>query len=208
MARVTGPLFSLGASGAVGKAIVFSIWKGRPYVRQLVTPSNPKSGGQTGMRSMFAFLSQVWAGLSAANKATWESRAADKTVSPFNAFMSRNQELWRDYLPPTKEDAASGGGTASTITNEAAVAGERSITLSWDTGAGAEQWGVVIYRSTAPFTATWDNAIKVVTSAASQVGELIIDSPLDPGTYYYQIRPYTDDNTWGTISAEVNATVT
>ena len=47
MAKVTGPLMSMDASGAFGGALVFGKWKGRPTVRQLVTPSNPKSANQT-----------------------------------------------------------------------------------------------------------------------------------------------------------------
>ena len=47
MAKVTGPLMSMDASGAFGGALVFGKWKGRPTVRQLVTPANPQSANQT-----------------------------------------------------------------------------------------------------------------------------------------------------------------
>ena len=50
MAKVTGPLHSDTASGTVASATVFSRWKGRPYVRQLVTPHNPKSDNQAEAR--------------------------------------------------------------------------------------------------------------------------------------------------------------
>ena len=207
MVRVAGPAMSMEASGKLGP-LVFAKWKGRPYIRTLVTPTNPKSGGQSGMRAMFKFLSQIWDGLSDANKATWEGRAANGVYSTFNAFMSRNQFLWRDFLPPTKEDPSGASGTVSAITNEAATAGERSITLGWDLGAGAEQWGCAIYRSpTAIFTPGWDNCIAVVASAAS-TSDTYIDSPLAPGTYYYEIQPFTDDNLWGISSTEVDDTVT
>jgi len=46
MAKVTGPLMSMSASGKLGDAIVFSIWKGQAYVRQYLIPSNPQSAGQ------------------------------------------------------------------------------------------------------------------------------------------------------------------
>ena len=51
MAKVSGPLMSMDASGAFGGALVFGKWKGRPTVRQLVTPSNPQSAGQTEARN-------------------------------------------------------------------------------------------------------------------------------------------------------------
>lgn len=46
MAKTTGPLFSLTASGSMGKTIVYSIWNGVSYVRTLVTPFNPQSDAQ------------------------------------------------------------------------------------------------------------------------------------------------------------------
>lgn len=51
MAKVSGPLMSMEASGAFGGALVFGKWKGRNTVRQLVTPSNPQSAGQTESRN-------------------------------------------------------------------------------------------------------------------------------------------------------------
>lgn len=51
MAKVTGPLFSMEASGAYAGSLVFGKWKGRPTVRQLVIPSNPNSAGQEAARN-------------------------------------------------------------------------------------------------------------------------------------------------------------
>jgi hypothetical protein len=50
MAKVTGPLMSMSASGQIGKAIVFAGWKGINYVRQFVIPSNPQSADQGDVR--------------------------------------------------------------------------------------------------------------------------------------------------------------
>ncbi|MFA7662622.1 MAG: hypothetical protein WCX88_01775 [Patescibacteria group bacterium] len=46
MAKVSGPLMSMSASGKIGDAIVFAAWKGVAYVRQFVIPANPQSSGQ------------------------------------------------------------------------------------------------------------------------------------------------------------------
>jgi hypothetical protein len=51
MAKVSGPLMSMDASGKFGGTLVFSKWKGRNVVRQLVIPSNPNSAGQTDARN-------------------------------------------------------------------------------------------------------------------------------------------------------------
>jgi len=46
MAKLKAPLLSLGASGALGKAIVYMNWKGLDVVREYVIPANPKSTAQ------------------------------------------------------------------------------------------------------------------------------------------------------------------
>ncbi len=46
MAKVTGPLFSMSASGKIGDSMVFFGWKGVNVVRQWLKPANPKSSGQ------------------------------------------------------------------------------------------------------------------------------------------------------------------
>lgn len=50
MAKVTGPLMSMDASGKLGDAIVFAKWKGQNYVRQFVIPANPQSASQGDQR--------------------------------------------------------------------------------------------------------------------------------------------------------------
>jgi len=50
MAKLKAPLLSLGASGQIGKALVFFGWKGIDVVREYVVPSNPKTALQTTQR--------------------------------------------------------------------------------------------------------------------------------------------------------------
>ncbi len=46
MAKVTGPLMSMSASGKIADAIVFFGWKGTNVVRQWLKPSNPQTSQQ------------------------------------------------------------------------------------------------------------------------------------------------------------------
>jgi len=46
MAKVSGPLMSMSASGTLGKALTFFGWKGSNVVRQWLKPANPMSPGQ------------------------------------------------------------------------------------------------------------------------------------------------------------------
>lgn len=54
MAKLKAPLLSLGASGAIGKSIVFFGWKGLDCVREYVIPANPKTDPQTTQRGYLA----------------------------------------------------------------------------------------------------------------------------------------------------------
>ena len=50
MAKVTGPLMSMTATGKLADTIVFFSWKGISVVRQWLIPSNPQSAGQGDIR--------------------------------------------------------------------------------------------------------------------------------------------------------------
>lgn len=50
MAKLKGPLFSLGARGQIGKTLVYFGWKGLQVVRTWVSPTNPRTAGQTTQR--------------------------------------------------------------------------------------------------------------------------------------------------------------
>ena len=105
MARVSGPMMSVDASGKFGGSMVFAKWKGRNYVRQLVTPKNPKAAKQTGVRSMLAFLAPLWTGLSAPHKATYDDLALAKAIGELRALpatpsseeVDRIAEQWKPW---------------------------------------------------------------------------------------------------------------
>ncbi len=208
MVKVAGPAMSLEASGSLAGVMVFSKWKGRPYVRSLVRPSNPKSGGQVGVRSIFKFLSQNWASVIAGSQATWETRADQKVVSPFNAYMGYNQARWRDFLAPSSHDPAAALDTPATIGTTTATAGVRSITLGIPITSDDDGWGVLAFRALSPgFSTAFDNLIGVAKITGVDTFN-IIDTPLDPDTYYYNFREFTLDGQLGAEDGEINATVT
>lgn len=208
MARVTGPLLSLSASGKLADAMVFSRWKGRPYVRQLVIPANPKSGGQTGMRSMFAFLSQNWSGIGATPQATWEELAEAAAVAPFNSFMKLNLLANRNFLSPYQDYPRAGIQTIDAIDEFDATAGERQITIRLtDLDVNQDNWGFLIFKSTTTgFTPAFDNLAAVILSNGGN-DVFFVDTPLVPDTYYYDAKPFTKDGVLGSLDGEINAVV-
>ncbi len=208
MAIVKGPAMSLDASGSLAGAVVFSKWKGRNYIRQLVTPANPRSGAQTGFRASMKFLAQNWAGLTAGEQATWLERAQDMIVSEFNAFTSYNQLRWRNFLTPSKEDPAAEASGPATAPTGAAVAGVRMSTVTLTDSGTAPDWGYLLFRSdTTGFTPAISNAIALFPWDVAGA-TVHIDTPLDPGTYYYRSRGFNDDGVAGALDVEFSVTIT
>jgi len=54
LAKLKAPLLSLGAAGAIGKAIVYFGWKGLDVAREYVIPANPRTDRQTTQRGYLA----------------------------------------------------------------------------------------------------------------------------------------------------------
>ncbi len=208
MVKVQGPCFSLGASGKLGGAMVFSRWKGRPYVRELVKPANPKSGGQISMRVMMKFLSQEWSPMGAGSKTSWQAPADAKVVSTFNAFLSANLKRNRSFLGPSEAYPIDPTDTASVIDTFTATPGVREIQIQInDDTLQDENWGFLIFRSLSTgFTPSFSNLHAVLrASGASLV--TFVDGPLDPDTYYYDAKPFTLLGSLGALDGEINAVV-
>ncbi len=95
MAKPRAPLFGFGASGQLGKALVYGSWKGIDVAREYVVPANPQSAAQTVQRGYFTTAVGFWHNLtnviSATDKAAW-NRLAGLQGSPrsgFNEFVAR-----------------------------------------------------------------------------------------------------------------------
>ena len=181
---------SLEASGQIGGALVFSKWKGRPYVRSLVKPSNPKSPGQVGIRAMMRFLSQSWKENFDAFEGGWIDYAKLANVSPFNAYISHNMRSWREFrgiMPnPTLEPAA----TAITITLDV-TPGQRYALVEATPSAATVLIGIAIFRALETITAiNWNNCVAIIpTNTTDEVSWT--DAPLAAGTYYWAAAALT-----------------
>lgn len=207
MVRVYGPAMSLDASGTLANTITFTKWKGRNVLRQRVIPANPKTGPQVGMRAMMKFLAQYWATISAANKATWEARAALTNVAPFNAYVSYNMTRWRSFKGPTKVDPAIDTGAAGGAPTTTPTGGIRQISLSIADGAPAPGWGFIIYASiTTGFTPGYDNCIAIVPRTASPT--IYVHAPLEADDYYFHVGGIGVDGLKGALEVERTAAAT
>lgn len=204
--KVTGPGLSISASGKLAGVLVASTWKGRPYMRQLVTPANPKSGGQVGTRSMFAYLGANWANLTAGEQATWESLGEDLKASPFNAFVKYNMNRWTQFTAPkvTPNQAA---GTVPVMGALTATPGVRQISLSQVVTTANNIWGMIICMSlTTGFTPGVTNCVAVAYGTASPI--LRVLTPVAAGTWFIRTAGFNRGATTSAFIAEVQAIVT
>lgn len=90
MAKVNAPVLSIGASGQIGKTQVYANWRGIPYARHYVTPSNPRSAAQTKTRSVFTWLSASWKTAPADFTAPWTLYATGQKFLDRNAYIGQN----------------------------------------------------------------------------------------------------------------------
>lgn len=98
MARVTGPLFSMSASGSIGKALTYGTWKGREWVREWFKPENPKKPKQVNVRTALTLLIAHYQGLSPDSKTLWDNYATPFNMAGVNKFVSRGMNAYVSQL--------------------------------------------------------------------------------------------------------------
>ena len=208
MVKVAAPMLSLEASGTIANSMTFSKWKGRPYVRTRVTPANPRTPKQMGIRAVMAFLARQWANLTDAQQSTWEEKAKQTNVSPFNAFAGTNAFEWRNGHYPSKTYPAARSSSAPSAPTVSVTGGQRQVAISITKTTTPPSWGYSIHRSTqSGINPSWTNAVALVAAAANG-NATFLDTPLPAGTYYYVVKPFNEDCKDGAASAKQSATVT
>jgi hypothetical protein len=208
MASVKGPLLSVEASGAFGGSMVFSKWKGRPYVRELVTPSNPKSAKQTGVRAMMSFLATTWSEKALPKWTGWSDMALARAISTFNAYVSENLARWQIGKPPTQVYPAAESTSGCAITTAPLTGHAGFATAVVTPAANANIWGVAVFRDTAEITApSWANCV-AITPRSGVTAYTFTDSPLEAGTYHYRFAAINTDGVMGTVLADATVVVT
>lgn len=129
MAKVTGPLMSMDASGAFGGALVFGKWKGRNTVHQLVTPSNPNSANQEAARNDMRVAAAVQRHINLSSQVKSGKTGTDKArisgITPAGY-------AWNGHI--TKTLIGAGGLTMNAVDSAWTTlnSGEKS---AWDTAA-------------------------------------------------------------------------
>ena len=209
MVKVTAPLMSQDASGSLGKSIVFAKWKGRNYVRQLVTPSNPRTVPQRGRRAIIKFLAQAWAALTSAMQASYLTLAASNSYSTFNAYTSTNANRWtngdapqQNFQQPTTSTAGTSAAISATVTGKTA-----NITATL-TGGNPNNWGTAILRATAPAAPAFPADVLAILTTPSGAGTYpFSDANLPSGSYIYAAQGFNTDGVLNATGATHGVTI-
>jgi hypothetical protein len=89
MAKVIGPLHSDGASGQIGKTLIFAAWKGIKYCKAYTIPGNPNTAEQQIQRGYFSTASTAWDQETPTVKTAWNTYVSNNglQMSGRNLYM-------------------------------------------------------------------------------------------------------------------------
>lgn len=160
MAKTTGPLLSLGASGTIARTVTFAKWRGVGYARQRVTPANPQSTAQTLTRDIFRNYELRWKQGGPLMRAAFDRFANGQKFVGRNAYMGQNLNLTRGDADMSAYIGSPGakGGLAPT-----------SLVLTTVAAGGIE--GVIVGPT--PPTG-WTLTSAIMTCLKNQTPELVV----------------------------------
>ena len=203
MAKLTGPLMSMSATGKFANSIVFVQGASGPVARAYVIPSNPQSEAQTGVRAMMAWMSKEWAQLTAPEQATWLTAISKPGESAFNAFVRVGMNQWKNGLFATSENPTVVEAAPAVPTALTAVAAGRQVTFAW-TDPAARVFGLSLHVTEGGAnTPSPANAIKVIDEGVLQA---VYTFKL-AGTYHYRLRAASHEGLFGPATADANVVV-
>lgn len=212
MALVNGPLFSLSASGQLGKALVYSRWKGRDYVREYVIPANPRTLAQFIQRGFITAASRWWAGLAneAGAQASWDGAASAQNISAFNALVSDAADKMRNDDAPVGYD---GGGTAvsgdtTSCTPTSPTPGNLEVVVEPLSSWTDSELLVIAIGTDGGAAATAEHMNQVISGKSGLTGSGSVTfelSDLPPGDYYVAATVIGTDGSAQTFTPSASA---
>ena len=166
MVKWYSTLFSDGR-GKLGNQVVFSNWKGRPYMRAYALPANPNTLKQQAQRACHTkgvASYQTNVGGDATKKGLWNELALTRQISGFNLFMKYVDEI----------DISCDAGGAAPYDN--------TVTYTIPTDVSI----MGMYRSKDGAQPT---ELKAPGTLETGVGKTVADNALAAGVYRYFIAP-------------------
>lgn len=176
-------------------------------LRVLVTPANPNTAAQQGVRGTFATLAAAWSGtLSAGQRAAWAAYAATLsyvsklgtlyTISGFNAFVAANGARMVGGLAEINDGPTVGGFAGFTSPTPTFVASTGKVSVAFD---NTDEWAgevggamlvravpIAILPGVTYYEGPFVYAGKVSGAASPPASPVLIDMPsgVDAGLQY------------------------
>lgn len=192
MVKLTGPAVSTEAVGSIADVLSFQKGKRGTICKKHAKPAQPRTPKQVGVRACIKFLSQQWSTFTAAEMATWFTRARRMEVANYHAYISANANRFTNNLMPSKEDPATEAGGGSAMEANYVLPHFRAISYHAKSGGPPINWGYHLCRSqTSGFTPGPENTIAIFFKEVP-VYTVYWDRDLAPGTYYYRCRGFDD----------------
>lgn len=170
---------------------VFSRNKGGHYMRSKSKPTNPRTPAQMAVRASFGAISQLWRGLTEAQRAAWQAAAADfpyqnklgdsKELSGFALHQKLNRNLQLVGSSALSTPPAPAIVPAPTnFSVSASLAAEFTATAAFSAETLPESY--VLVSATPPLSAgvsNFENRLRQITStkqSAFETGENLLSS--------------------------------
>lgn len=206
MAKLKGPLFSLGASQQLGKTLVYFAWKGINVVREYVVPSNPKTALQTAHRAhLTAAVAMIHTAqadadhpLISADQIAYSALASAKGV--IMTWFNMAVKLWIDVAVAVKTSCV-----YSSVNFVSKVAANFSINLFLNEETPSDLAAGTLYFGTTKTNLIHSQAADVIAGEAIQLIGEDLSAFLTAGIkYYVQFRPDAGDPCVGADSGIYN----
>lgn len=201
-AKVKAPLFGLGASGQLGKAIVYFTWKGIDVVRSHVVPSNPKTSGQTTQRG---YITAAVAAIHAA-QARPDNPLDEDDISAYSLWGSiyAKPRTWFNQVCKMWADVKVAGDTPciytdGAITDKDASAIDAFLKLNEETGSTLAAGK--FYFGTSKTALVHSAAASITAGDKAVLEDEDLSAFLTVGVkYFWQFRPNAGDGCEGALS--------
>ena len=206
MARVSGPLMSMEASGTIASTLVYSRWKGIPYVRRHAIPSNPRAAKQIAVRAALRYFSRTWkTALGAPQWLEWQTQADTMHMSGFNRFIAVNLQRVNHMIAPIQTVIPIAPGTTPVAPTVTGTGGIGCATLDWVYTGVAPDWGTIIFGALGGAPTPGPDCIIGFTEASTLH---FVHTPIATGTWHYILRGFLAQTVWGPDSTDETAIVT
>jgi len=193
LAKLKGPLFSLGASQQLGKALVYFNWKGLNVVREYVIPSNPRTAGQVTQRGYLTTMVDIIHAWQAS--ATHALSATDIAAYALWASVVQAATTWFNQVVRAGIDQLVAGKREAVYTGGVTTPGTDKLTV--------EIWNLGIAPTAGKFWYGTSRTALVHSVASTPVGgsNAAEITGLVTGTkYFWQFRPTAPATIVGTKS--------